>query len=127
MENARRCCFSGFSFATYHWRARQIIHLRKREQLCEQQFVYLANEGIKENEITFQSLLTALQKQVALSIKILQKIKPETLLETRYVGRKKIASTQLGLLFHATEHTMRHTGQLMVTLKMIIAENKTRI
>lgn len=25
----------------------------------------------------------------------------------------------LGLLFHAVEHTMRHTGQLMVTVKIL--------
>jgi uncharacterized damage-inducible protein DinB len=41
------------------------------------------------------------------------------LLETRGVGRKQIPSTVLGLLFHAAEHTQRHTGQLLVTAKVV--------
>jgi hypothetical protein len=45
------------------------------------------------------------------------------LTEVRLVGRDRIPSTVIGLLFHAAEHTMRHTGQLLVTVRILRAEN----
>jgi uncharacterized damage-inducible protein DinB len=38
------------------------------------------------------------------------------------VGRKQTPSTVVGLLFHAAEHTMRHTGQLLVTVRVLKVE-----
>jgi putative intracellular protease/amidase len=44
---------------------------------------------------------------------------PESgLLEPRYVGRQRLPSDVLGLLFHAAEHTTRHVGQLITTVKL---------
>jgi len=45
------------------------------------------------------------------------------LTEVRLVGRDRISSTVIGLLFHAAEHTMRHTGQLLVTIRILRAGN----
>ena len=44
---------------------------------------------------------------------------PATLLEPRGVGRKRLPSNVLGLLFHAAEHTQRHVGQLVTTAKVV--------
>jgi DinB superfamily len=45
---------------------------------------------------------------------------PELFLtEPRGVGRARIPSTVGGLLFHAAEHSMRHTGQLLVTIRIL--------
>jgi uncharacterized damage-inducible protein DinB len=41
---------------------------------------------------------------------------------TRLVGRAKLPSTTLGLLFHAAEHTARHVGQLVTTAKIVSAQ-----
>jgi len=49
----------------------------------------------------------------------LKETDPATITEARGVGRKQIPSNVIGLLFHAAEHTMRHTGQLLVTVKML--------
>ena len=38
---------------------------------------------------------------------------------TFYTGQ--IPTTVIGLLFHAVEHTMRHTGQLLVTAKIVVS------
>jgi uncharacterized damage-inducible protein DinB len=43
----------------------------------------------------------------------------ETLLEPRGVGRRQLPSTVLGLLHHAAEHAVRHTGQALTTAKFI--------
>jgi hypothetical protein len=46
----------------------------------------------------------------------------EALLEARGVGRAQLPSTVLGLLYHAAEHTQRHTGQLIATAKVARAQ-----
>ena len=43
------------------------------------------------------------------------------LLEPRAVGRARLPSTVLGLLFHVAEHTQRHVGQLIATAKAVRA------
>jgi uncharacterized damage-inducible protein DinB len=40
------------------------------------------------------------------------------LLEPRFVGRARLPSTVLGLIFHAAEHTARHAGQVVTTVKV---------
>ena len=44
----------------------------------------------------------------------------EALLAPRGVGRKNLPSTTLGLIVHAAEHALRHTGQI-ATLKKVVA------
>jgi hypothetical protein len=41
-----------------------------------------------------------------------------TLTDQRFVGRAKLPSTVIGLLFHAAEHTQRHVGQAVSTSKL---------
>jgi uncharacterized damage-inducible protein DinB len=43
----------------------------------------------------------------------------EALLEPRGVGRRRLPSTVLGLLHHAAEHAMRHTGQALTTARLV--------
>jgi uncharacterized damage-inducible protein DinB len=53
------------------------------------------------------------------AINYLRDVSPETLLLPREVGRKRLPSTTLGLIFHAAEHSARHAGQI-VTLTRIV-------
>jgi uncharacterized damage-inducible protein DinB len=59
-----------------------------------------------------------LDERIQKSIEYLKQTNPSTLTEVRAVGRKQRSSSVLGLLFHAAEHTMRHSGQLHVTARM---------
>jgi uncharacterized damage-inducible protein DinB len=93
----------------------------KGAMLSEQQLEYLQNEGIENDEITVALLLDNLNRQTDRSVEQLQQTDINTLTDSREVGRKKMPSTVLGLLFHAAEHTMRHTGQLLVTIKFLHA------
>jgi uncharacterized damage-inducible protein DinB len=43
----------------------------------------------------------------------------DTVFETRAVGRAKLPATVIGLLSHGAEHTTRHVGQLITTLKVV--------
>ena len=42
-----------------------------------------------------------------------------TLIDERLVGRSRLPSTVIGLLFHAAEHTQRHVGQIATTRKLL--------
>jgi uncharacterized damage-inducible protein DinB len=92
------------------------------EPLSTEQLQYLSQEGKPSPDIDMASLLTILDTEFAIAIKKLQATDPDTLTQARGVGRKQVPSTVLGLLFHAAEHTMRHTGQLLVTAQILKAQ-----
>lgn len=96
----------------------------KGESLSQQQLAALSAEGTPyEGNNTVGELVNAFQHQIALSVGQLRSTKEATLTDKRGVGRAQLPSTVIGLLFHAAEHTMRHTGQLLVTAT-IVAKNK---
>jgi uncharacterized damage-inducible protein DinB len=91
------------------------------EQLTQDQFRYLAAEGKPDTSITIASLLAHLDQQVEKALGQLKSTDTNTLTHTRGVGRRQTLSTVIGILFHAAEHSMRHTGQLLVTVKVVAA------
>jgi len=46
----------------------------------------------------------------------------DRLLDHRGIGRAQLPSNVLGLLFHAAEHSTRHAGQAITTVKILTAE-----
>jgi uncharacterized damage-inducible protein DinB len=64
-------------------------------------------------------LVQAFGWQVDATLKALVGMTENTVLEHRKVGRAGLPSTVLGLVFHAAEHTMRHVGQLLVTVRLL--------
>lgn len=91
----------------------------KAAQLSEQQLAYLSAEGKEDLSLTKEQLLNDFNRQVDLALKQLGMTDEKTLTDFRGVGRRHLPSTVLGLLFHAAEHTMRHTGQLLVTVNVL--------
>ena len=92
----------------------------KGEMLSAKQLQALQEEGKpKPRDITAGILVTQFNRQVELSLAQIKNTTQEELLETRGVGRARIPSTVLGLLVHAAEHTMRHLGQLLVTVNVV--------
>lgn len=92
------------------------------EQLSLSQSTALQKEGEENESIGLEYLLEQFNKQVHTAIQQLKDTDSHTVFEVRLVGRKKIPSNVLGLLFHAAEHTQRHTGQLLVTAKILTAQ-----
>ena len=97
----------------------RLFNYAKGEQLTAQQLNELAAESKEDSNITTDLLLLRFNKQVDAALAQLNQTDETTLTEFRGVGRKQLPSTVLGLLFHAAEHTMRHTGQLLVTTKVL--------
>ncbi len=91
--------------------------------LSEAQFQYLKEEGQElYPDCNYNSLYKSVAEQIQISISHLKTVNTSNLTEVCYVGRSMVPSTQLGLLFHAAEHTQRHLGQLLVTTRILLAK-----
>lgn len=89
------------------------------EPLNEAQRAALSEEATPpEPAPTAAELIVRFERQVDRAIAQLRSTEESTLTETREVGRQRLPSTVLGLLFHAAEHTQRHLGQLIVTSRV---------
>ncbi|AHF15315.1 DinB family protein [Niabella soli] len=86
--------------------------------LSEAQFIYLKSETVVDNS-TIKELLEVLENAIDTAIDRYKKFEAGTLTEERKVGRAGLPATVFGLCFHAAEHTMRHLGQLLVTVKVL--------
>ena len=93
--------------------------------LNENQLNYLRAEGIHNQSINVEDLLLAFRNQVDSALIQLRNTPTKTLTDARGVGRAQLPSTVIGLLTHAAEHTMRHVGQLHVTVKWCLDLNST--
>jgi uncharacterized damage-inducible protein DinB len=93
------------------------------KQLNEQQLAYLSSEG-KDNGQTTNELVGKFNEQVDIALKQLSQTDEKTLTEICGVGRKQVPSTVIGLLVHSAEHTMRHVGQLLVTVSFLKADHQ---
>lgn len=92
------------------------------EMLNDEQLTYLSEEGkLAQIPYTAMALADAFSTQVDKAVEQLRNTAEATLTDFRGVGRAQIPSTVIGLLVHAAEHTMRHTGQLLVTVKVLQA------
>ena len=90
------------------------------ESLTPDQQDALAREGQRPpTDGGTTQLLDAFDAQVDRALDQLRATSAEALTERRAVGRRQLPSTVLGLLFHAAEHVQRHTGQLLVTARIV--------
>lgn len=89
------------------------------KSLSAKQFDYLQQEGVVDMELNVATLVENLQLQIEQALQRLSEIDPGTLTEQRFLGRKRIPTTMIGLLFHAAEHAQRHVGQLLVTVRCV--------
>jgi uncharacterized damage-inducible protein DinB len=95
------------------------------EALTPAQLTALAAEGIPSARSPgVNALSLAFDAQVETALTQLRGTSPAELTSPRRVGRAGLPSTVLGLLVHAGEHTARHTGQLLVTARVVSAEQR---
>lgn len=95
----------------------RLMTYAENKPLTEAQLAYLQNE--KEADSFLEDLLFILNTSFATTIDRMRQFRDEDMTEFRGVGRQQLPSTVAGLCFHTAEHTMRHTGQLLVTVKVL--------
>jgi uncharacterized damage-inducible protein DinB len=91
----------------------------KGQMLSPEQLQALKEEGAKRDDLNVAVLLQKFNEQVHKALEQLKTTDEKTLNDFRSVGRAQLPSTVLGLLIHAAEHTMRHVGQLLVTVRVL--------
>jgi hypothetical protein len=115
----------GAATAGYHIRHAigsldRLLTYARGEQLSREQLATLREEGRPDERDGIAEVLVAeFDAAVERALAQLRATDPATLLEPREVGRARLPSTVLGLLFHAAEHTQRHVGQLVTTAKIV--------
>jgi uncharacterized damage-inducible protein DinB len=88
--------------------------------LSAEQFDYLAaerNPGVSPPDP--QTLIQAAQAKIDDLLEVIRSMPDGRLFEPRSVGRAQLPTNVFGLLFHIAEHTQRHTGQIIVTAKIV--------
>jgi len=90
------------------------------EELSEKQRGELAQEkAADDSAVRAAALIDLFEDSVARALAQLRSTDESALLEKRTVGRMKLPSTTLGLLFHGAEHSSRHAGQVVTTSKLV--------
>lgn len=86
-------------------------------EITPEQISYLKSEG--EPGASLEELLAGVDAAFAKAEGQLRTIKGASIHEPRYIGRKKLPTSVLGLLVHISEHTQRHLGQSITTAKLV--------
>jgi uncharacterized damage-inducible protein DinB len=98
----------------------RLLTYARGEQLSAEQLAALKQEGEPDMEPGAATRLAdEFARAIERSLAQVSDTSEWTLGEPRGVGRAQLPSTVLGLLYHAAEHTQRHMGQMVTTLKIV--------
>ena len=89
------------------------------EQVSPEQIAVLKQEG--EPGASLEELLAWVDAALAASEARLRTLDPADAYTPRFIGRKQLPSSVLGLIVHLAEHTQRHLGQAITTAKLVRA------
>jgi hypothetical protein len=87
------------------------------DQLTEAQLAQLKEE--KTPGPTREQLLSNIDAAVRDAQAAIRAVDPGNLGEPRFIGRKRIRTTVIGLAIHIGEHAQRHTGQAITSCHVI--------
>ena len=89
-------------------------------ELSESQLSEIEKEMEPGQELS--DLLIELDRRLTAAEQLVRTLDPASLAEPRQVGRKRLPTTLGGLLTHIAEHTQRHVGEAIVTVKVVKSE-----
>jgi hypothetical protein len=106
------------------------FHLRHMVRSLDRLLTYVEGRQLGEEQLralawemdeigTASEVLSEFREGVVLAMERIRAIAPESFSEARGVGRKMLPTTVAGLLVHCAEHTQRHSGQMVTTVKVI--------
>jgi uncharacterized damage-inducible protein DinB len=111
----------GFGSLGFHVRhlggsADRLCTYLEGRQLSESQLDYMKREA--EPGASRDELIDEMEAHLSRVEMVVRGLDPATLREPRYVGRKRLPATVIGLLVHIAEHTQRHVGQAISAAKL---------
>lgn len=109
------------------------FHVRHMAGVIDRLFTYARGDALTDAQRTalaverepaitladIPAVLATLDATVEAAVQALTSIDTATLGDWRGIGRAQLPSTVIGCLVHGAEHSMRHVGQLSVTLRVV--------
>lgn len=99
----------------------RLMTYARGEQLSDAQLV-AAREEKGVGDLDAAQIMARVNAAIDAALGQIRGTPATALTDSRLVGRQRLASTVLGIIFHAAEHATRHAGQ-MATLKRIVSVN----
>jgi uncharacterized damage-inducible protein DinB len=110
----------GFHLAHLPGSLDRLLTYSRSEPLSAHQLAALAAERtVHDDRPDLDQLLERFRARLDAAIDYLRTVPSDSLLQPREVGRKRLPSTTLGLIFHAAEHSSRHAGQIMTLTRVV--------
>ncbi len=100
----------------------RLLTYAEGRDLTAEQMQFLKLEG--SAGVTVCGALGALSEAMQSAAGRVRRFQKEELEQPRGVGRKQLPTTVAGLLVHVADHTQRHVGQAITTVKLLLA-NRT--
>jgi hypothetical protein len=97
---------------------RLFTYARGEALSAEQQAALAAERTSGETRPSPAQLQELLSTRLDAALHELASVPENALLQPREVGRARLRSTTLGLLFHAAEHSTRHAGQILTLARV---------
>ncbi|MDX6601880.1 MAG: hypothetical protein QOF13_1082 [Solirubrobacterales bacterium] len=111
----------GFHLAHLPGSLDRLLTYSRSEALSADQLAELAAERtVHEDRPELARLLARFNAGLEAAIDYLRTVSPDSLFLPREVGRKRMPSTTLGLIFHAAEHSSRHAGQIVTLTRVVL-------
>ena len=104
----------------------RLMTYARGETLTDSQRMALALEKSGEIDAGADDLIELVTTSVERALRQLRCTSESALTAERRIGRSLLPSTVLGVLFHAAEHTTRHAGQLITTVKVVTGRSDPR-
>ncbi|MEO8452709.1 MAG: DinB family protein [Gemmatimonadota bacterium] len=98
---------------------RLFTYARGESLSTDQQAALAAERVIDAAQPSPPELFRLLSGTVERAMEQLRSTPGDSLVQAREVGRARLPSTTLGLLFHAAEHTIRHGGQIITLARVV--------
>lgn len=99
----------------------RLLTYARGEMLSDGQLEALgAEKTVQDRQPPRSEVLALLARTTARAMAQLKETDPATVYTPREVGRAKLPSNVLGLLFHAAEHTGRHGGQVITLVRVVL-------
>ncbi len=114
----------GFHLAHLAGSTDRLLTYARGEQLSDaQRAALLAESTLASLRPTLDQLLARWHATLDAALLQLAATPENSLLSPREVGRSRLPSTVIGLLFHAAEHASRHVGQIVTLARIVRATN----
>ena len=101
----------------------RLLTYARGQQLDDAQRAALAAEQHIDPQLDAAQLVDAISIAVEKVLYTYRTADRFRLYEPRHVGRAKLPSSTMGLLYHIAEHSVRHAGQVVTTSKIVRSQS----